>query len=126
MKKRTQLRVLAAVALGSVLVLSLSSRSTSASGHSVAEGASCVTYRADVRARAYGYDHWVLLDSTCTKTADCQVGSDVRTDPVAVAIAPGAHEEVNLWLGSPASSFTPSVKCKLRENVSKKGHERSE
>jgi hypothetical protein len=108
-------RILAALGLGSAAIALFARPAPAANGASVAEGTSCVTFHAEPRAKAYGYDHWVLLDSTCDKTADCQVSSDVRKEPVAVAIEKHGHEEVNLWMNSPASSFVATVHCKLRD-----------
>ena len=76
--------------------------------------ATCVKSWGEVRARAYGYDHFVHLVSSCKKTAVCAVSSDVSPDEVqTVSLAAGAATEVATFLGSPASTFTPKVTCTL-------------
>lgn len=76
--------------------------------------AKCVAWHTEVRARAYGYDHFVILDSACAKPASCTVGTDVNPQPQTVSIAPGEHQEVATFLGSPASTFTANVVCVLK------------
>jgi hypothetical protein len=75
--------------------------------------ATCVKSWGEVRARAYGYDHFVHLESSCKKTALCAVSTDVNPEVQTVSLAAGASTEVATFLGSPASTFTPKVACTL-------------
>jgi hypothetical protein len=75
--------------------------------------ATCVSFWAEVRARAYGYDHFVHLESACKKPATCAVSSDVNPDAQTVTLAPGESIEVATFLGSPAATFVPKVACTL-------------
>ncbi len=76
--------------------------------------AKCVAWHTEVRARAYGYDHFVVLTSSCTKSATCVVSTDVNPAPQTAEVAAGETVEVATFLGSPASSFTATVDCTLK------------
>ena len=75
--------------------------------------ATCVQWHGEVRARAYGYDHFVVLASGCKQAATCAVTTDVAPEVVRVAVAAGESKEVATFLGSPASVFHPSVSCTI-------------
>ena len=75
--------------------------------------ATCVKFHGEVRARAYGYDHFVVLESSCQKPASCSVSSDVSPEVQKVSIDPGQTTEVATSLGVPATTFTPYVTCTL-------------
>ena len=75
--------------------------------------ATCVKSWGEVRARAYGYDHFVVMQSTCKKAAVCAVSSDVNPDAQSVSLTPGESTEVATSLGVPASTFLPKVVCTL-------------
>ena len=75
--------------------------------------APCVKSWGEVRARALGYDHFVVLQSSCKKTAVCAVSSDVNPEVQTVTVAAGEKTEVPTFLASPASTFTPKVTCTL-------------
>ena len=75
--------------------------------------ATCVKFHGEVRARAYGYDHFVALESSCPKVATCAVSSDVNPEAQNVTIDPAQATEVATSLGVPASTFTPHVTCTL-------------
>src|SRR5438552_17740779 len=77
----------------------------------------CITYAQEVRTRYPGYDHVVIIKSTCAKSADCLVSSDVAPDPVKVLVPSNAKVEVFTFQQSPASAFTAKVSCKVRPEL---------
>jgi hypothetical protein len=74
----------------------------------------CVTARAEVRYRPFGYDHLVYIHNGCDGTADCTVRTDVNPETMQVSVSSGAEVEVVTWVGSPARVFTATVACRLR------------
>lgn len=74
--------------------------------------AGCVDVTTEARFASIGYDHIVTLKSECKKKLECQVRTNVTSEPVTVSLAPGAEESVVTWRGSPAREFTPDVTCK--------------
>lgn len=76
--------------------------------------ATCVQWHGEVRARAYGYDHFVVLTSSCKKPATCAVSTDVAPEVLTVAVGAGESKEVATFLGSPASEFHPQVSCTMK------------
>jgi hypothetical protein len=76
--------------------------------------AKCVAWHTEVRARAYGYDHFVILDSSCAQEATCVVSTDVNPSPETAVVPAGARVEVATFLGSPASEFKATVACVLK------------
>lgn len=75
----------------------------------------CITYKTEARPRYPGYDHIVHIKSTCAKTADCTVSTNVAPDPLKAVVPAGANVEVFTFMQSPAYEFTANVKCKLRQ-----------
>ena len=75
---------------------------------------SCISFTQEVRTRYPGYDHVVIIKSTCAKSADCLVSSDVAPDPVKALVPSNAKVEVFTFQQSPASVFTAKVSCKVR------------
>jgi hypothetical protein len=73
--------------------------------------AKCVAWHTEVRARAYGYDHFVILDSSCAGEATCTVSTDVNPSPQTAVVPAGARVEVATFLGSPATEFKATVSC---------------
>jgi hypothetical protein len=76
--------------------------------------AKCVAWHTEVRSRAYGYDHFVILDSSCAGDATCTVSTDVNPTPQTAVVPAGARVEVATFLGSPASEFKATVACVLK------------
>lgn len=74
----------------------------------------CVRYRGEARYRNYGYDHYVIIDNRCDRTALCAVTTDVNPDPVSVTVLAREQAEVLTFRGSPASSFTARLRCSLQ------------
>lgn len=62
----------------------------------------------------YGYNHVVTLANGCTRTADCDVSTDVNPEPQKVAVAAGTRAEVTTFMGSASQTFTARVACRLR------------
>jgi len=78
-----------------------------------AEGAACVEYETKVNYGALGYDHRVVLTSSCEDAATCTVTTDVNPDPQTVDVPAGQSVTVLTFRGSPASEFTATVRCTL-------------
>lgn len=74
----------------------------------------CLKSWGETRARAYGYDHFVVIDNGCAKVAACVVSADVNPEPQTVSVPAKTRVEVSVYLGSPAYTFTPKVECKLQ------------
>ncbi len=74
----------------------------------------CIEYRGEARYRGYGYDHVVIIESSCRETARCRVSTDVDPDEQSVEVPGGETAEVVTRRGSPARAFTPNVSCTLR------------
>ncbi len=74
----------------------------------------CIAYHGEARYRGLGYNHVVVIESSCREAAHCLVSTDVDPQQHAVDVAGGATEEVVTRRGSPARAFTPSVTCSLR------------
>ena len=74
----------------------------------------CIGYRGDARYRGLGYDHVVVLVSSCEQTAHCTVSTDVTPEEHETDVPPGETAEVLTRRGSPARAFTPRVACTLR------------
>ena len=72
----------------------------------------CLRSWGETRARAYGYDHFVIIDNACPKVATCVVKTNVNPQASQVIVAAKSRAEVATWLNSPASVFTPNVVCK--------------
>jgi hypothetical protein len=75
---------------------------------------SCVTYAGEARYGAMGYNHLVHITNRCSVAADCSVSTDVSPDPVPTEVGPKSEVTVTTFLGSPARTFTPHVKCTMR------------
>ncbi|MGM0575414.1 MAG: hypothetical protein ACQEXJ_06760 [Myxococcota bacterium] len=100
-------------ALGVLLALPLlGAASPSAAGDDLP---GCISYREDVRDRAVGYDHWVVIRNDCEQDAACEVTTDVNSDPTPATVAAGETEEVLTWRGSPARIFRATVRCTLQD-----------
>lgn len=82
----------------------------------VAEAAvpACITWHGEARYRPYGYDHVVLIRSSCARPADCTVSTSVNPEVKRVLVPANASVEVYTFLLSPAREFTAYVQCKLR------------
>ncbi len=75
---------------------------------------SCIKYSGEARYGAMGYNHLVHITNRCNVGADCTVSTDVAPDPVPAAVGPKGEVTVTTFLGSPARTFTPHVKCTMR------------
>jgi hypothetical protein len=75
-----------------------------------APDASCTRFWAEARYVA-GYDHIVWVANGCDAEATCVVWTDVNPVPITVTIPPHETIPVVTFRGSPASVFTPFVRC---------------
>lgn len=73
----------------------------------------CIEVQASARWGADAYNHYVRLANGCDRRARCTVATDVNPEPQAVEVGPHASVEVLTFRGSPASVFTPNVRCEL-------------
>jgi len=73
----------------------------------------CIKSRGDVRARALGYDHVVVIENGCDKAAACVVSTDVAPEPLQVTVEAKKTVELTTFRSSPASEFKPRVECRL-------------
>jgi hypothetical protein len=98
----------AAVLLGLLLVFAIAPRAA-------AEGSadSCVRYWGEARYGALGYNHIVHIANSCVAAAECVVSTDVNPDEQRVMVAGRSEALVSTFLGSPARTFTPRVKCTM-------------
>ncbi|MGO8997684.1 MAG: hypothetical protein ACLQVI_30575 [Polyangiaceae bacterium] len=76
---------------------------------------SCVKYWGETRYGAMGYNHIVHVANSCATAADCSVSTDVAPEPLKTEVAGKSQVEVTTFLGSPARTFTPRVKCTMRD-----------
>ncbi|MBX3184238.1 MAG: hypothetical protein KF915_16545 [Polyangiaceae bacterium] len=76
-----------------------------------ADGAACVSYRAESRYQNYGYDHWVHLTSRCAEARRCHVTTQSNPSGVHLTLAAGASASELLFRGSPASEPGARVSC---------------
>jgi hypothetical protein len=77
---------------------------------------SCIKYWGEARYGALAYNHLVHVANSCSASADCVVSTDVAPDPQRTVVAAKSEVVVTTFLGSPARTFTPRVKCTMREN----------
>ena len=54
----------------------------------------CLRTWGETRARAYGYDHFVIIDNACPKVATCVVKSSINPTPTEVTVAAKSRVEV--------------------------------
>jgi hypothetical protein len=76
----------------------------------------CVKYWGEARYAALGYNHLVHVANACAVAADCVVSTDVNPEPQSVTVGGRSEVIVSTFLGSPARTFAPRVKCVMREN----------
>ncbi len=98
-----------ALALGTLAFLAL------APGARADNQASCIRFWGETRYGALAYNHVVHVANSCEEAADCTVSTDVNPAPQQVVVEGGSSVEVMTFLGSPARTFKPAVKCSLRE-----------
>lgn len=84
-------------------------------GHRIAsaQGApeSCVKSECRTNYVAYGYNHTVHLENTCSTAMRCSVASDANPQPQQAQLAVGASTDVRTFTGSPASACRAIVSC---------------
>jgi hypothetical protein len=75
------------------------------------DSSQCVHFWPEARLRNYAYDHVVHLQSSCHRTASCNVSTNVTPQVVTIAVEPGQALEVVTLRGSENPEFTPFVHC---------------
>ena len=73
----------------------------------------CVQVTTSSRWVPYGYNHVVDLANGCSKSATCQVSTDVNPEKQTVRLAPGEKKSIVTFLGSPSATFVARVDCRL-------------
>ncbi len=74
----------------------------------------CVGVKTASRYVPYGYNHVVSITNGCARDATCLVSSDVNPDQRSVDVPTRQTVEVTTFMGSPSSTFTANVTCKLK------------
>jgi hypothetical protein len=59
------------------------------------------------------FSHVVHVENTCKANITCSVSTDVRPQATNIHVGPGQRVELNTYLSSPYSEFTPRVDCDL-------------
>jgi hypothetical protein len=100
----------------SVLVVAACAAALVASSSgSVAEAqSSCLRSWPEARFGALAYNHIVHIQNSCTQDADCDVSTDVNPEVQKVTVAAHSEVQVMTFLGSPARTFKPNVRCVMR------------
>lgn len=104
-----------------LLVAALVAASASAPGRAAAADAgatpsavpACITVAHEARYVPYGYNHVVIVTNACTKSAVCTIATDVAPSPITSEVPARTSVEVTTFLGSPARTFVPRVRCVL-------------
>ncbi len=74
----------------------------------------CVKYWGQAVFNGTGFNHLVHIANACAATADCAVSTDVNPEAQKVEVGGNSETVINTFLGSPARTFTPRVKCTMR------------
>jgi hypothetical protein len=74
----------------------------------------CLQVTTSAPYRGLGYNHIVTLASSCPKTLDCTVKTDVNPTPTSATVRPKETVEVVTFIGSPAYTFKADVRCRER------------
>jgi hypothetical protein len=73
-------------------------------------GEECVRFWAQARYTS-GYEHVVYLTNDCDTAAQCVVWTNVNPAPLVSTVPPYETVALVTFRGSPASVFTPFVRC---------------
>jgi hypothetical protein len=101
--------LLATLALIGLATLALSTRASAEDTQ-----ASCIKFWGETRYGAMAYNHVVHVANSCDTGADCSVSTDVNPQPQQIAVEARSSIEVMTFLGSPARTFKPNVRCAMR------------
>lgn len=77
------------------------------------EASECVSYSTQARFSGAGYDHLVHIENGCKRRARCTVTTNVNPSEIQVTVEAKGRETVVTFRGSPARSFSATVKCQL-------------
>ncbi len=75
---------------------------------------SCLRSWPEARFGAMAYNHIVHINNACAQDADCDVSTDVNPEVQKVTVASHSEVQVMTFLGSPARTFKPNVRCVMR------------
>ena len=100
-------------ALGLTLVTLMTGSPSAQTAPADPPAGDCIRSSSEARYRNGGYDHLVFITNACTPDARCKVTTDVNPAPIEVTVPGKSTVDVLTWRGSPASTFTPYVTCKL-------------
>lgn len=83
-------------------------------GDVAGERPDCVHASATAVMTAFGYDHVVRIENTCSSAMRCLSHTSSAPSPVESVIERDSHTELSLFRGSPASEFSATVACQAR------------
>ncbi len=99
------------IVTATALTVALCAEATDAGSSSMP---ACVQVTTDSRWIPYGYNHVVILKNGCSRPAACSVATDVNPERQNVDVAANTSVEVTTFMGSPSSTFTARVSCRLK------------
>lgn len=73
--------------------------------------AKCVSWSTEAKMDAYGYDHYVTLESKCAAAVTCEVKTTTNPQATSATVRPGSSVRLLIWRGSPARELTAEVTC---------------
>jgi hypothetical protein len=106
---RSTAAIILAFSLGVPSALAISSPDAAAQSADA-----CVRFWGEARYGALGYNHVVHLANSCSAEAECVVFTDVNPEEQKVSVGGKSQALVTTFLGSPARTFKPHVKCVMR------------
>ncbi len=71
----------------------------------------CVSWSTEAKMDAYGFDHFVNLESTCPAKVSCAITTSTNPDTLNATLEAGEKKRVLIWRGSPARELTAQVTC---------------
>lgn len=71
----------------------------------------CVAWSTETKMDAYGFDHFVNLESKCPVAVACDITSSTNPQTVHANVKPGEKQRVLVWRGSPARELSAEVTC---------------
>lgn len=73
--------------------------------------AGCVSWSTEAKMDAYGFDHFVNLESKCDAAMTCQIKTSTNPQATSATVQPRSTARVLIWRGSPARELTAEVTC---------------
>ena len=73
----------------------------------------CIAWSTEAKMDAYGYDHFVNLESKCAAAMTCEIKTSTNPQPTRATVQPGHNQRVLIWRGSPARELSAEVTCEV-------------